>query len=95
MGTLNYDSFNSHLETNDISVTFDSIPNECQRLFLYDYYDTGVSNSKQDIINNYKYVEYVNKINVKIIYDGKTEVFQERCIVDAIFKYDKNLPDSF
>lgn len=95
IGTLNYDSFNSYFKTNDISIKFESIPNECQRVFLYDYYNNGIRNPKQDIVDNYKYVEYINKINVEITYDGKTEVFQERCIVDAIFKYDKNLPNSF
>jgi len=97
IGTLNYDSFNSHFKTNEISVTFKSIPNECHRVFLYDYYDSGdnIQNPKHDIVNNYKYVEYVNKIDVEIIYNGQTEVFEERCIVDAIFKYDKNVPDSF
>jgi hypothetical protein len=96
IGTLNYDSFNSHFQANDISIKFESIPNECHRVFLYDYYDSGqLKNPKHDIVNNYKFVEYVNMINVEINYDGQTEVFKERCVVDAFFKHDKNLPDSF
>jgi hypothetical protein len=96
IGTLNYDSFQSHFKTNEISISFKSIPNECQRVFLYDYYDSGIKNNpKHDIVNNYKFVEYVNMINVEINYNGKKEIFKERCVVDAFFKHDKNLPDSF
>ena len=96
LGTLNYDSFNSYFETNEISIKFESIPNECHRVFLYDYYDSGQPINKNfDIVNNYKYVEYMNMINVEIKYNGKTEVFKERCVVDGMFKQDKTLPDSF
>jgi len=90
-------SYYSQLETNDISIKFESIPNECHRVLLYDYYDSGdnLHNSKHDIVNNYKFVEYVNKINVEITYNGKTEVFQERCVIDGMFKHDKSVSDSF
>ena len=97
IGTLNYDSFQSHFKTNEISVKFESIPNQCQQVFMYDYYDSGskIDNPTFKIVNNCKYVEYVNRINVEITYNGETEKFQERCVVDAMFKHDKNLPDSF
>jgi hypothetical protein len=96
IGTLNYDSFTSYFETHEISIQIESIPNECHRVFLYDYYDSGdTTNKKFDIVNNYKYVEYITFVNVEIKYNGKTEVFTARCGVDAFFKKDKNLPDSF
>jgi hypothetical protein len=97
MGTLNYDSFQSHFQTNELSVKFESIPNECHRVFLYDYYDSGnkIDNPTFEIVNNCKFVEYVAMINVEIVYNGETEVFQERCVIDAMFKADKNVPDSF
>ncbi len=34
-------------------------------------------------------------INVEIKYNGKTEVFKERCVVDGMFKDNKNMPTSF
>ena len=86
-----YDSFHSYFETHEISIQIKSIPNECHRVFLYDYYDSGdTTNTKFDIVNSYKYVEYIN-----IKYNGKTEVFKARCGIDAFFKKDKILPDSF
>jgi hypothetical protein len=101
IGVMDYDSFNSYFETNEISIKFDSIKDECHRVFLYDYYKNNSNNLKSgidkqyyDVINNYKYVEYVNMINVEIKYNGKIESFKERCIIDAMFKYDKDLPDS-
>jgi hypothetical protein len=96
IGTLKYDSFTSHFKTNEISVKFESIPNQSHQVFMYDYYDSGkIDNSNHVIVNNYKFVEYVNIINVEIIYNGETEIFKERCVVDAMFKHDKNIPDSF
>jgi hypothetical protein len=97
MGTLNYDSFQSHFKTNELSVKFESIPNQCHQVFMYDYYDSDnkIDNPTFDIVNNYKFVEYVAMINVEIVYNGETEVFKERCVIDAMFKHDKKLPDSF
>jgi hypothetical protein len=105
IGVANYDSFNAYFETNEINIKFQSIKDESHRVFLYDYYNDNnnlnkninkSSRDKQyfDIINNYRYVEYVNMINVEVKYNGKTERFTDRCVIDSVFKYDKNLPDT-
>ena len=65
---------------------------------MYDYYKDKENkhyDNKLEIINNYKYVEYVNMVNIEIKYNNKTVNFKERCVIDAMFKVDKNLPNSF
>lgn len=101
LGVVDYDSFNCYFNTDEISVKIESLKNDCHRVFLYDYYKGNninnlISTDKEynDIINNYKYVEYVNIVNIEIKYNGKTESFKERCIIDGMFKLDKNIPDS-
>jgi len=98
IGAIDYDNFTSYFETNEISVKFDSIKGESHRVFLYDYYKDKENkhyDNKLEIINNYKYVEYVNMVNIEIKYNNKTVNFKERCVIDAMFKVDKNLPNSF
>jgi hypothetical protein len=98
MGDLNYDNFHSYFETDEIKVTFDSIKDESHRIFCYDYYDSFEKTNVDknfDIINNCKYIEYVNQVNVTITYNGKTETFRERCIIDSMSKEDKSIPDTF
>ena len=50
-----------------------------------------------DIIEeSHRFVLHISLVHIlTCIMDGKTEVFTARCGVDAFFKKDKNLPDSF
>ena len=100
MGVKDYDSFSSIFATNEITIKFTSIPGHCHQLFMYDYYDAAPteevdSQERFDIVNNVKYTEYITRINVEIEYQGRTERFEERCVVDAMFKFDKTVPDTF
>jgi len=104
-GDLQYDGFNCYFETNEISVKFEAIKGESHRVFLYDYYKTDDLyatkniNTKFDedynnIIQNYRYVEYVSMVNVEIKYNNTIERFTDRCVIDSMFKKDKSMPNS-
>lgn len=100
LGCKDYDSFSSVLATNEITIKFTSIPGQCRQVYFFDYYGaeptkTVESQERFDIVNNIQFVEYITRINVEIEYQGKTERFEERCVVDGMLKADKTLPDAF
>ena len=100
LGGKDYDSFSSVLATNEIKIKFTAIPGRSHQVYLYDYYDAEPTKKVKDqerfdIVNNIKFVEYITRVNVEIEYQRKTERFEERCVVDGMFKFDKTLPDTF
>jgi len=48
----------------------------------------------KNVLNNLKYVEYVNKVNVEIKYENIIENFETDQILDAIFPNNNKLPST-
>lgn len=80
-----------------------SIKNQSVRTLLYDYYHdpqfndsnlNGWDKQYNDVLNNLKYVEYVNRVNVEISYNNTIQTFQEDQIIDAVFVKDNSLPST-
>jgi hypothetical protein len=96
LGDVNYDDYEAIVKTNEIEIKLKSIKGKSNQVFHYDYYkgNTEVNEKYHNVITNYKYVEYVNMVNIEIDYEGKVEKFEERCVVDAMYKIDKSIPSS-
>ena len=45
-----------------------------------------------DVLSNINYTEYVTKVNVEIEYNGKTERFVERQIIDTMYPENYSFP---
>ena len=99
-----FDEYEFKFVSNELSINIKSIPTKSVRLILYDYYnDYAIENITnldewntryKNVVTNLKYVEYLNKVNVEINYENKTEKFETDQIVDALFPNNKALPST-
>lgn len=103
-GDIIFDEYTLLFKSNDITINITSIPNNSVRVLLYDYYtdpnsnDTTIVNewdkNYNKVLNNLTYVEYINRVNVEILYNNKIQKFQENQILDAIIVKDNSLPST-
>jgi hypothetical protein len=101
-GDIIFDEYTLLFKSNDITINITSIPNNSVRVLLYDYYtdpnsnDTTIVNewdkNYNNVLNNLAYVEYINRVNVEILYNNKIQKFQEDQILDAIIVKDNSVP---
>lgn len=99
-GVNNYDDFFSYIQTDEINIKINSIKDESNLVYEYDYYsdrsnDYNINNEFDkkyiNVLKNYKYAEYVNFVNVEIEYNNTVQTFKERCVIDGFFKKDKSM----
>ena len=106
LGDENYDDYSVSFKSDEINIQIDSIKNKSNMVFKYDYYknnDADKSISKMNawdknyynILSNIVFVEYINMVNVKIEYDGKTEKFESRQVIDAMYLKDSTISYKF
>jgi hypothetical protein len=103
-GDIIFDEYTLFFESNEITINITSIPNNSVRVLLYDYYiDPNLNETKiinewdknyNKVLNNLAYVEYINRVNVEILYNNKIQKFQEDHILDAIIVKDNSLPST-
>jgi len=104
IGDTVFDDYKLLFKSNEITININSIKNKSVRTVLYDYYNdpklnkTKIKNEWDKkyiaVLDNLQYVEYVNRVNVEIFYENKTERFEEDQIVDSIFVKNNLLPST-
>lgn len=103
LGVDMFDDYSILFKSNEITINMRSIKNQSVRTLLYDYYSdpqfnesnlNGWDKQYNDVLNNLKYVEYVNRVNVEISYNNTIQTFQEDQIIDAVFVKDNSLPST-
>jgi len=103
IGVADYDDYSVKFTSSKINVNISSIPGESHQVFKYKYYvneetdemrETMNSWDKKyyDVLSNINYTEYVTKVNVEIEYNGKTERFVERQIIDTMYPENYSFP---
>jgi hypothetical protein len=99
-----FDEYEIKFVSNELSINIKSIPTKSVRVLLYDYYNDDIMENHtnldewntryKNVLNNLKYVEYINKVNVEINYENKNETFEANQILDAIFPNNDSLPST-
>jgi hypothetical protein len=99
-----FDEYEIKFISNELTIDIKSIPTKSVRTLLYDYYNDPRTDSQshldewdmkyKNVLNNLKYVEYVNKVNVEIKYENIIEKFETDQILDAIFPNNNKLPST-
>jgi hypothetical protein len=104
IGDKIFDEYEIKFVSNEVSINIKSIPTKSVRVLLYDYYNDDIMENQTNldewntrykkVLNNLKYVEYINKVNVEINYENNNETFEANQIVDALFPNNNSLPST-
>jgi hypothetical protein len=103
MGVADYDDYTVTFKSSKININISSIKGQCSQVFKYHYYKNEETNAMKpsmnswdqkyyNVLSNIIYVEYVNIVNVNIEYNGATENFEARQIVDSMYPDDVTIP---
>jgi hypothetical protein len=101
VGEKIFDEYEIKFISNELTIDIKSIPTKSVRTLLYDYYNDqrtdSLSNLNEwdmkykNVLNNLKYVEYINKVDVEIKYENVIEKFETDQIIDAVFPNNSKL----
>jgi hypothetical protein len=105
IGDPNFDDYAVEFKSNEIDIDIKSIKGKAKQVYNFDYYknndtDKLVNNMTEwdkkyyEIISNIRYVEYVTMVDATIRYNGETQHFVSRQIIDAMYHLDKTIPET-